>query len=150
METRPKTLLAAHLELHSAVRRPTLTFKLNGQELSMHERMVEQVSKYQTNVIFETLVDLNDTNLLEIVMTDKTKNDILLVEGQYVDHWFKIKELELDKSKIDPASHLSGSIYMISEPEETLEEIRKSGFAIERIYHNASDIRFNGTWAMLL
>tara|TARA_B110000503_G_C7026160_1_gene361925 strand:+ start:103 stop:579 length:477 start_codon:yes stop_codon:yes gene_type:complete len=137
--------ITIYAELHSAVRRPNLEFYLNNQPLLLEDCKIVRFSQFQENIIFHlTAESLLTDNVLQIIMKDKTDNDIINVNGKYSDHCIKIKEIAIDDIKFQTILFKVGR-FEHSMPNEWVDEMNKKGYQIEPCYINATDINLNGT-----
>jgi hypothetical protein len=138
------TTLRFFVEYHSAQRRPVLEFWLNGQQLTVQIEQEHQVNQYQTNAVVKVTGELLDRNIIEIWQRDKTDHDMVQHNGEWIDHWCKVQEIEIDGIACQTA------LYLCSEFEhamstEWVARMQSQGHAIEKIYRpGGTDIRLNG------
>jgi hypothetical protein len=138
------TTLRFFVEYHSAQRRPVLEFWLNGQQLTAQIEQEHQVNQYQTNAVVLATGELLDCNIIEIWQRDKTDHDPVQHNGEWIDHWCKIQEIEIDGIACQTALYLCSEFEHIMST-EWVDRMQSQGHAIEKIYRpGGTDIRLNG------
>ena len=132
------------VEYHSAQRRPVLEFWLNGRQLTVQTEQEYSVSPHHTNVIVAATGELLDRNIIEIWQRDKTDHDMVQHNSEWIDHWCKIQEIEIDGIACQTALYLC-SEFEHAMSDEWVDRMQRQGHAIEKIYRpGGTDIRLNG------
>lgn len=132
------------VEYHFGKRQPNLEFWLNQQQLETKFDWQHTVSDRQINAIVRATADLDSDNCLEIWQRDKTDQDLAQHEGEWIDHWCKIQEIEIDGIACQTA------LYRCTEFEHAMSEawvknMQQQGHVISPIYRpGGTDIRLNG------
>jgi len=141
--------IIVYIELHWGLRRPNLEFYLNGQQLIPVDCNMVETIKFQENVEFHLTAEslAAKDNVFQIIMRDKTDNDTVTVDGESIDHWVKIRELEIDDIKFQMSLY-NASKFEHSMPEDWVSNMAQQGYQIEPCYMRAADIRLNGTWTI--
>lgn len=138
------TQIRFFVEYHSARRQPNLEFWLNGARLDVQSAWSQTVNNHQTNVILETQAKLKSHNVIEIWQRDKTDHDMVQLNGEWIDHWCKVQEIEIDGILCQTA------LYRCTQFEHAMSDdwvnrMQSQGHAIEKIYQpGGTDIRLNG------
>jgi hypothetical protein len=141
-----KTLF--YIEYHWAKRRPVIEFELNNNKIYPTKETIFRVDSTQENSIVEFDLELSTQNIFSIHMCDKTNNDMIEINGQYIDHWVKIMEIEIDNIKFETALYNSNPEFRHSMPQEWVSQMRDQGHEIQENYHRCTEIRLNGTWTL--
>jgi hypothetical protein len=140
--------IIVYIELHWAIKRPNLEFYLNDYRLTTSECKIVETLPFQENVEFHLSAEsLNLNNVFQMIMRDKTDSDITVINGNIIDHWVKIRELEIDNIKCQTALYKCCRFEHMMPP-EWVDAMTKQGYQIEPCYLNATDIRLNGTWTI--
>jgi hypothetical protein len=138
------TTLRFFVEYHSAQRRPVLEFWLNGQQLTIQIEQEHQANQYQTNAVVLATGELLDSNVIEIWQRDKTDHDPVQHNGEWIDHWCKIQEIEIDGIACQTALYLC-SEFEHAMSDDWVDRMQSQGHVIEKIYRpGGTDIRLNG------
>ena len=139
-----------YVEYHWGKRRPVIEFELNHNKVYPVNETVFHVGANtggtQENSIIEFDLELAMQNIFSIHMRDKTDNDIVEINGQYIEHWVKIREMEIDNIKFKTALYNSGPEFRHSMSQEWVSRMRDQGYEIQEKYHRCTEIRLNGTW----
>jgi hypothetical protein len=134
-----------YIEFHWGKRRPKLNYLLNNKILTPSQITTVQKLKYQENSIITLNAELLKDNNFKLIMSDKTDDDIIFNTDEYVDHWIKIREFEINDIKFDVVMYKTCS-FTHSMPDKWVEEMKLQGFDILPYYKSGTDIRLNGTW----
>jgi hypothetical protein len=127
-----------YAELHWAVSRPQLDFRLNGSQLLAQMQTVSR-QQYQENVIYHTIAEsLSETNLLEIELYGKN-NNLITADS---DHWVDIRNVMIDDVSAD--TMLASSEFRHNMPKSWVEEMQKQNIEILSLYCPGSTLRLNG------
>jgi hypothetical protein len=81
-------------------------------------------------------------------MRDKTDNDIVEIDGEYIEHWVKIREIEIDNIKFETALYNSDPEFQHSMSQEWVSQMHDQGYEIQEKYHHCTELRLNGTWTL--
>lgn len=136
------------VEYHFGRREPQLEFWLNSQQLHTHCEWQQTVNDHHVNVILTAECELLEQNCLEIWQRDKTDADLVQIDQQWIDHWCKVQEIEIDGILCQTA------LYRCSEFEHAMSEdwvtnMAQQGHHIPSIYRpGGTDIRLNGCCRM--
>jgi hypothetical protein len=142
------SMIKFFVEYHSGRRQPNLEFWLNGQQLTATTEWQNSVSQNQTNAIVAAECELLDHNCLEIWQRDKTDSDLVQHHEQWIDHWCKIQEIEIDGVRCQTA------LYRCTEFEHAMSadwvnHMASQGHIIPAVYRpGGTDIRLNGCCRM--
>jgi len=136
-----------YIEFHWGQRRPNINLLINDQTVDPTSIAINRLNQYQENAIITYQSQLLKYNRLEIVMTDKQDQDLLQVDGKYIDHWVKIRELEVDNIKFETCLY-NACTYQHSMSDEWVQQQFQNGHVIEKEYPHGTDIRLNGTWTI--
>ena len=138
------TTIRIYAEMHWAVRRPVVEIRCNGVLLESHIIWVDRISDHKEAVIIECHGGLSPTNVLEIVMSDRSAGDIVQIDGTWTEHAVFIKEIEVDGIKFEMALYRN-SEFTHSMPDSFVKDMANQGIKIESVYANCTDMRLNGT-----
>lgn len=136
-----------YIEFHWGRRRPNINLLVNDQVLDPIDLAITPASQYQENAIITYQSELLENNRLDIVMADKQDQDLLQVDGKYIDHWVKIRELEVDGIKFETALY-NACTYQHHMSDKWVQQNALNGYVIEKEYPHGTDIRLNGTWTI--
>jgi hypothetical protein len=136
-----------YIEFHWGKRRPNLNYFLNGQELTVSSLEVVETRLNQENIVLTLHSDFQHQNLFEIKMSDKTDNDLVMNGDGFIDHWVKIRQLELDQIKLDYLMYRACS-FSHSMSDEWIANMASQGHEILPCYPTGTDMRLNGTWSI--
>lgn len=134
-----------YIEFHWGKRRPNLNYFLNGKEIFFSSFEVVEQHLNQENVIITFPAEFQNNNHLEVVMSDKVDNDLIITDSEFIDHWVKIRQLELDQIKLDFLMYLK-CCFTHSMSKEWLDNMTAQGHEILPCYPTGTDMRLNGTW----
>jgi len=141
-----------YVEYHWGKRRPVIEFELNHNKVYPVNETILQASAnttgIQENSIIEFDLELATQNIFSIHMRDKTDNDIVEINGEYVEHWVKIREIEIDNIKFETALYNSDPEFQHSMPQEWVSRMHDQGHEIQEKYHRCTELRLNGTWTL--
>jgi hypothetical protein len=127
-----------YAELHWAVSRPQLDFRLNGSQLIAQMQTVSR-QQYQENVIYHTIAEsLSETNLLEIELHGKN-NKLITADS---DHWADIKNIVVDGVGAD--TMIYSSVFEHKMSQEWVGQMIKQGVNIQKTYTPGTSLRLNG------
>jgi hypothetical protein len=127
-------------ELHWAVARPELAFKLNNQ-LLIHKLYILDRINFTDRVEFLLSVDNYESlNTLEITLLNKIPE---LCTDQS-DHWVDIKDVLIDNISSDWLLH-KNSVFRHSMSKECVDSMATQGYIIESEYQPGTHLRLNGT-----
>lgn len=135
------------IEFHWGKRRPNLKYFLNNQELTVTSLEVVETHPNQENIVITLNSDFQKQNLFEIKMIDKTDDDLAMQDTGFIDHWVKIRQLELDQIKLDFLMYRACS-FRHSMSDEWVANMAAQGHEIQPCYPSGTDIRLNGTWSI--
>lgn len=141
------TEIKLYIEFHWGKRRPSIELLVNNQILNPIDTVVTRCHPYQENAIITYHVKLMDNNKLDIIMSDKTDADLIQVNDEYIDHWVKIRELEVDGIKFETCLYNACS-YQHSMSDEWVKTMLDQGYVIEKEYAHGTDMRLNGIWSI--
>jgi len=136
-----------YIEFHWGKRRPNIELVVNQQILNPIDTVITRYNTCQENAILTYHSDLLKHNKLEIVMSDKTDNDLIHTETESIDHWVKIRELEVDGIKFETCLY-NACNYRHSMSAEWVNKMIAQGYVIEKEYPRGTDMRLNGTWSI--
>lgn len=126
-------------ELHWAVQRPRLIFKLNSQPVEHRIEILNTTPLTEHAVYILNCQQLLDNNTLEIELVDKTDN----LNTAETDHWVSIKELHLDGVPLD-SKFLPDTTFCHKMSADWTAQMKAQGFDIQDSYTPGSDLRLNG------
>jgi len=138
------SVLKIFIEYHFWKRKPNLKFYFNNEIINPQNEFTAEKHDTQMNNILSFDVNLLRDNRLKIVMQDKTDNDLLISnDGTFIDHWCKIREIEVDNIKFETAL-LNCCNFQHQMSKEWLKDMEKKGHEILPFYDRCNDIRLNG------
>lgn len=141
------TLLRFFFDFHYGRRRPNLEFAVN--QTTYQPRMAWS-GGYQDcleHAIMEFEAELADVNDLEIIMRDKTDQDLVFADTGMIDHLVEIMDIEIDGIRLEHLLYKTGE-FRHSMPTQWVESMRVRGIDIQPVYPNGTQLRLNGTWHM--
>lgn len=141
-------VLRFYVEYHFGRRQPCLEFCLNGEPLLTKIEWSQTVGQYQVNVILSATTELKDQNCLEIWQRDKTDADLIQQQDQWIDHWCKIQEIEIDGIRCQTALY-NCSEFEHSMSDQWVQNMQQQGHNITKTYRPGTDIRLNGCCRLL-
>ena len=86
----------------------------------------------------------NNSEVNVVLINDKTMKAL---NGKYLDHWIKIRELEVDGIKFETCLY-NACIYQHNMPDQWVQQQIQNGHVIDKEYPHGTDIRLNGTWTI--
>jgi hypothetical protein len=138
------SMIKFFVEYHFGRRQPNLEFWLNAQQLDTRTEWSHAVGDHQINAIVVADADLDDLNCLEIWQRDKTDQDLVEHDGEWIDHWCKVQEIEIDGIRCQTALYRCTEFEHAMSP-EWVQHMQQQGHAIPAIYRpGGTDIRLNG------
>jgi len=136
--------LKIFVEYYFGRRKPNLKFYFNDEIINLQNELIAEKLEHQQNSILSFDVDLLRDNRLKIVMEDKNDNDLVIFnDGTFIDHWCKIREIEVDNIKFETAL-LNCCNFRHSMSKEWIDDMEKKGHKILPFYDRCNDIRLNG------
>lgn len=136
-----------YVELHWGRRRPLFDFQVNNKLLIPTSTTIIKHSQYQENAVITYCTDLLESNKLELIMSDKQDQDSIQVESGYIDHWIKVRELEVDGIKFETCLY-NACTYRHNMSEEWVNQMAQQGYTIQKEYPQGTEIRLNGVWSI--
>jgi hypothetical protein len=138
-----------YIESFYGVREPLFQVYLNDNLLSPIRVDVIDRTEFTKKEILYYTSDFNiDTNVLKLVQSDKTDADLKFIDGNYIDHYIKIREIEIDDIKFETALYFSNSIFKHFQPDSWVADMASKGIVIDKVMYNQTDIRLNGEWLL--
>ncbi len=134
-------------EFYGGRRRPVVDLWLNGQSLIYKVEYVERVGSDQENIILSADGDLKDQNIFQVIMKDKTDDDLIITDQKVIDHYIVIKEAEVDGIRFEEVLHKCCR-FEHSMDQEWVSHMKSRGYDIQPVYENSLHIRLNGAWSM--
>jgi len=135
-------IMASHIqiyaELHWAVQRPYLIFRVNNHVYEANYQIVDAQDCVE-KIIFSIYADLAPTNNLEIEMQGKT--DALITQES--DHWADIKNIMINCVPADNML-LHDSEFTHTMPESWVAQMHEQGIDILPKYQPGTSLRLNG------
>jgi hypothetical protein len=128
-------------------RRPNLKYFVNGKEYPATTIWQQKTSETQEHAIIEISAEFKEKNFVEIKMTDKTDDDLIIINDQVIDHFVEIKNLEIDEIRLDHLLYRIGEFRHCMSP-DWIEMMAARGVVIDPVYEKSTQIRLNGTWSM--
>lgn len=139
--------IKVYVDMIYGKRMPNLAYSVNGAQCECYLLWSEQKTNFVQHTIWDLECELQDHNHLEISMSDKTDDDLLIRDGDMVDHYVEIKNIEIDGIMIDHLVHKIG-VFRHSMPDSWVNMMRDRGINIEPCYRDTTQIRLNGIWRM--
>lgn len=136
-----------YIEFHWGKRRPNLNYFLNGKEILPLNISVVEKKQHQENILVLLSADFQQENLFEIKMSDKTDQDIVFTPDNHIDHWAKVRQIELDQIKLDALMYRICK-FSHSMSQDWVKNMSEQGHDILPCYPGGTDIRLNGTWSI--
>jgi hypothetical protein len=128
------------IELHWAVERPKLKFRLNSTTVDANMEIVESIGTTEHAIFTLSTQELEEYNVLEVELFDKTDQ----LNTSETDHWASIKELSVNQVPLD--SHfLSDTTFCHHMSPAWVKQMADQGYQILESYTPGSDLRLNGT-----
>jgi hypothetical protein len=140
--------LKIFIEYHFGRRKPNLKYYFNNEIIDPQNEMIAEEHKNQQNSILSFDVDLLKYNTLKIYMQDKTDNDLVFLnDKQFIDHWCKIREIEVDGIKFETAL-LNCCNFRHTMSKQWLEDMHSKGHEILPFYDRCNEMRLNGEFTI--
>ena len=141
--------LKIFIEYHFGKRKPNLKFYFNNEIINPRNELIAETHKNQENSILSFDVNLIRDNRLKIVMEDKTDNDLVIKDdGTFIDHWCKIREVEVDGIKFETAL-LNCCSFKHNMSKQWVEDMYSKGHKILPFYDRCNDINLNGEFKLV-
>ena len=142
------SIVKLYVERFYGVRVPVFDVYIN--DVLVNPIKVDVVSKTNRNrkEVLYFQVDLQKQNQLQIKQIDKTDNDLLFVDESFIDHYIKIREIEIDDIKLETALYFGNSKFIHLMTDGWVQDMASKGFVIDPVMYNQTDIRLNGVWTL--
>jgi hypothetical protein len=141
------TTIKFFLQFHYGRRRPTVEVWLNGQRLAQRLLWASPYSQCQECQILAYDADLQSVNRLQLIMRDKTDQDLVLDQDDIIDHYVEIMDIEIASIRLEHLLYGAGT-FRHSMPEAWVNDMSARGIHIDPIYAGATQLRLNGIWSM--
>jgi hypothetical protein len=143
------TSLKLYIESFFGVREPVFQVFLNDTLLSADRIDVIDRTEFTKKEIIHYRTEFKeDINILKLVQLDKTDNDLRLIDGNFIDHYIKIREVEIDDIKLETALYFANSTFTHFQSDSWVADMASKGFTIDKVMYNQTDIRLNGEWIL--
>lgn len=135
------------IELYWGKRRPNFDLLLNNQILTPTSTSITQYNTYQENAVITYQSNLLKNNKLELIMNDKQDQDLIQINNEYIDHWIKIRELEVDGIKFETCLY-NACKFCHSMSDEWVDQMTQQGYNIQKEYVQGTEMHLNGVWSI--
>jgi hypothetical protein len=144
-----KTSFKLYIESFFGLREPVFEVYVNDNLLLAEHVDLVELTKHGKKEIYSFITWFNETsNIIKIRQIDKTDRDLFFVGDTFIDHYIKIREIEIDNIKFETALYFSNSTFCHYQSDEWVSDMALKGYKIEKLIHNQTDIRLNGEWCL--
>lgn len=142
------SIVKLYMERFYGVRKPVFHVYFNNT--LVHPLQVDVISNTNGHLkeVLHFQLDLQKENQLRLEQSDKTNSDLLFVDDNFIDHYIKIREVEVDGIKFETALYFGNSEFRHCMPDDWVNDMESKGYKIDSILYNQTDIRLNGVWTL--
>jgi len=138
-----------YIESFFGLREPIFEVYVNDNLLIAKHIDIVEKAEYSKKEIYSFTTLFNETtNELKIRQIDKTDQDLLFVDNTFIDHYIKIREIEIDNIKFETALYFSNSTFRHFQSAEWEADMESKGYNIDKVMYNQTDLRLNGEWCL--
>lgn len=141
------TSLKIFAELNWGKRRPMFRTLVNGHHTEMDIIYQDRPGPHRENIVFSGQFQILPDNRLELIMEDKTDDDLLFVEEQMIDHYIEIKEIEIDGITFENVLFRRCQ-FQHTMDHSWVEKMKSRGIDILPVYKHSTQLRLNGVWSI--
>jgi len=102
-------IVKLYIERFYGIRMPVFDVYIN--DVLVTPIKVDVISNIDGNrkEVIEFQVNLQQENHLQLKQIDKTDNDLLFIDNNFIDHYIKIREIDIDDIKLETALYFGNS-----------------------------------------
>jgi len=141
-------IVKLYIERFYGIRMPVFDVYIN--DVLVTPIKVDVISNIDGNrkEVIEFQVNLQQENHLQLKQIDKTDNDLLFIDNNFIDHYIKIREIDIDDIKLETALYFGNSKFTHFMSDAWVQDMAYKGVIIDPIMYNQTDIRLNGVWSL--